>query len=792
MLLICGGPSPERNISLNSARSVYDHLENDFNIEIIFIDKEKNYFSINGSFLYSNTTSDFDFKLKNEGILLTNDEFLNKLKEHDIVLPIMHGIFAEDGQIQKIFENQKVAFIGSGSKTCNQIYNKKNANDFLIKNGYFTVPKLFLQIERNKLSDFDIEKIYRFFEDNSLNESIVKPVEGGSSFGVKHARNIDETINICEEMSLETRDVLVEQRCIGKEFTVMVIQNKKGEPVSLIPTEIEVKDSDNIIFDTRRKYLATNETHYHCPPTFDKSITDKIRNEVENLFSMSGAKDFLRIDGWVFNSGDIYFSDFNPISGMEQNSFIFQQSSKIGMNHKEILEYIIESCSYRNNINIHSKKSEEKNLDNRKKQINVLFGGSTAERQVSLLSGSNVWLKLQKSKKFNATPFLLFKENVGSDDSPENFKVLKLPYYMVLNHTVEEILYQFHNHEFCSCKDENLIRSRLGLEEKNIEIPTCMTLLEFVQMCKQENSYVFLGLHGGFGENGGIQDLLEKESIKFNGSDKETSKLCMNKYETSKFIDSLKIKSLRSAKSLLVSTEDLINNKYSWNCVCRRIGSKAIIKPNRDGSSTGVVLLENKNYLLNYVNILKNKSTTVPKNTFGNKSSINLGINSKEYIIEEYIKTDSILASNGHINLNKETGWIELTVGVLEKEGKYHSLNPSITIYENNSILSLEEKFQGGTGINITPPPENIVDNKLLKTIKEKIEEISRAIKIKDYARIDIFVNVISKEIIVIEFNTLPALTPSTVLFQQSSKEDNKLSPLELIETIITNKEMLC
>ena len=115
LLFLCGGPSEERNISLNSARSVYDHLESDFDISIIFINSDLKKYMINGGFLYSNTTSDFDFKLASEGYILSEFEFIEKIKENDIVFPIMHGKFAEDGQIQKILENINVPFIGSGS-----------------------------------------------------------------------------------------------------------------------------------------------------------------------------------------------------------------------------------------------------------------------------------------------------------------------------------------------------------------------------------------------------------------------------------------------------------------------------------------------------------------------------------------------------------------------------------------------------------------------------------------------------------------------------------------------------
>jgi D-alanine-D-alanine ligase-like ATP-grasp enzyme len=158
-----------------------------------------------------------------------------------------------------------------------------------------------------------------------------------------------------------------------------------------------------------------------------------------------------------------------------------------------------------------------------------------------------------------------------------------------------------------------------------------------------------------------------------------------------------------------------------------------------------------------------------------------MGKNTKELLIEEFIETDKISIKDGKIDWNKKTGWLELTVGVLEKKHIYHALNPSITVAENMSILSVEEKFQGGTGINITPPPKEMINENFLKKIKKNLEIISKNIGIKDYCRIDIFANVITEEMIIIEFNTLPALTPSTVIFQQAAKESEFMNPLDFI-----------
>ena len=472
----------------------------------------------------------------------------------------------------------------------------------------------------------------------------------------------------------------------------------------------------------------------------------------------------------------MYFSDFNPISGMEQNSFIFQQGAKIGMNHREVLNYIIDSCAYRNNLKINRKnRIKNKNL----KKVNVVFGGITSERQVSLLSGSNVWLKMSKSENLNVEPFLLFK-----NENDRDFRVAHLPYNMVLNHTVEEILYQCKNDNSDFDDYKNEIRNKLGLPSITFNGPEYFGIMEFLRKCKNEDAYLFIALHGGFGENGEFQKILEKMDIKFNGSGEKTSNLCMNKFKTNEFIDSLDVEGIEKSNHELIQAKELLKANITelWKKLKSKLGHKIIVKPNCDGSSSGIVVMENENDLQNYVDLLLKRSDYIPKNVFKSQDSVvNMGKNVREFLFERFIETDPISIENGAIDWLKKTGWIELTVGMLENHGIYHSLNPSITVAQNMTVLSVEEKFQGGTGVNITPPPESMINKSFLRKIKENLEFISKKIGVKDYCRIDIFANTISEKIKIIEFNTLPALTPSTVIFQQSAKENPSMSPLDLM-----------
>jgi D-alanine-D-alanine ligase-like ATP-grasp enzyme len=206
-----------------------------------------------------------------------------------------------------------------------------------------------------------------------------------------------------------------------------------------------------------------------------------------------------------------------------------------------------------------------------------------------------------------------------------------------------------------------------------------------------------------------------------------------------------------------------------------------VAKPNDDGCSTGVVILDDDERLRKYAEYLKTGGV-VPARTFLNQPEKITVSQRQHFLLEEFIQTDDIVIHDKKLQYKPGTGWIELTVGVVEKNGTYQAFQPSVTVAEAG-ILSLEEKFQGGTGVNITPPPEEIISAKLAKQIRDFMEKVAQKVGVKDYCRIDIFANNQTNEVIVIEVNTLPGLSPSTVLFQQAAAAGQ--TPLEFLEAII-------
>ncbi len=781
--LICGGPSPERGISLNSARSVMDHLSND-NITIIplYVDYVRQFYLLSTGQLYSNTPADFDFKLQQTAELLSASALLEVLRAVDLVFPLIHGSFGEDGELQSFLEEHAIPFIGNSAECCRNMFNKDWAAAILQQNGFPTLPQLVINYSQNKQTTL----IESFFTSHSLKRAVVKPAYGGSSIGVASVSTPSEAMQqtcFIFNNGLATR-AIIESFCQGREFTIVIFENHLGEPVALIPTEIELSYDNHQLFDFRKKYLPSHQAIYHTPPRFDRAIIKQIRRQATEIFKIFAMRDFVRIDGWVTTNNEICFTDFNPISGLEQNSFLFQQAASLGMTHHTALAYILQNACQRYNLTFPVKATQKSAS---KKPVYVVFGGANAERQVSLMSGTNVWLKLLQSHSFTPIPYFIDQNN----------DLWQLPYGYCLHHTVEEIYTNciaVKSHPDAMLIDT--INQELGIDQKKSIDPFSISVADFLQHAQQNKAFVFLALHGGDGENGVWQRQLEEHKIPFNGSGGEVSALCMDKYATGEKINQLNSSWMTSLPKFKISLEVLLKAVNSlpcaqlWEKASLKLSSEhLIIKPCNDGCSAGIALLQNAADLKVYVTYLSQKVSHIPANTFvGQSMPIEMPTsNIDAYLLEPFIESDLLVIKENSLHHTPKNGWIELTVGVLEKQGNYLALHPSITVAEG-SVLSLEEKFQGGTGVNLTPPPRTILSAQLNDKIREGVAHMARHLGIENYARLDVFFNCHSHKLILIEANTLPGLTPSTVIFHQGLAQEPPLTPVQLLENIINTR----
>lgn len=860
--LVCGGPSAERGISLNSARSVLDHIQgDDLHVNCYYIDCNLRAYAISSAQLYSNTPADFDFKLES---LARGFNSLSDFAEHlaasvDIVFPVIHGRFGEDGGIQELLEKSNVPFVGTRSTECRKAFDKHDASLELHKQGFVTVPSFLVQGSENDEAELStwFTKYHLHAEQGKV---VVKPTRAGSSIGVTVAYGVTDSLQKANAIISDGIDdkVLVEIFLEGGcEFTTIVLDMGPGldcQPVALLPTEVELQapgsidlSEKDIIFNYRRKYLPTKQVAYYTPPRFSEDVIKNIREGASLLFQRLGLRDFARIDGWFLppsahtayltnnkigksKSGTILFTDINLISGMEQTSFLFQQASKVGLSHSNILRTIILHACLRfpnllehnilssSSLRLKSLQALSEHQDAQK--VFVIFGGNTSERQVSLMSGTNVWLNLQAFDDLEVIPCLLapgngFSPNLDLDKEKMGVSsrvVWSLPYSIVLRHTTEEVL------DACLEAIEPVrvaLTSHLRSQVMNDivealkrqdwfqgfdlsdDLPKRYSLEQWIKQAKAVGATVFIAVHGGIGEDGTLQSLLEAEGVPYTGPGVMASKTCMDKVATSVSLQHLADHGVLTISKDVRRKDDLLKMPVLniWHELTSKLQSETLcVKPARDGCSTGVARLRCDGDLAVYIKALENCLPQIPPNSLSKAHGvIEMPIPPPELLIfEPFIETDEIVvfsksseANMHHLLWKGNSRWVEVTVGVVGKRGSMHSLTPSITVKESGDILSLEEKFQGGTGINLTPPPLSIISSDALERCKKCIELIANTLQLEGFSRIDAFVNVDSGEVLIIEVNTVPGMTPSTVLIHQALEEKPPMYPHRFFRTLL-------
>jgi len=234
---------------------------------------------------------------------------------------------------------------------------------------------------------------------------------------------------------------------------------------------------------------------------------------------------------------------------------------------------------------------------------------------------------------------------------------------------------------------------------------------------------VFLGLHGKYGEDGCMQGLLELVGVPYTGSGVLASALGMDKAMARKI---LAMAGIDVPKSIVISEKEWQRDASSLRAkIAQEVMFPCVVKPIREGCSTAVTKVGSLDGI--------------------ERALIAAWQWDPAALVEEFI------------------AGIEVTCGVLEDDPPF-ALTPSETI-PTEEILSLEDKFLYGKGENKTPArlPEPV-----LEEIKKTALLTFSTLRLRGYARIDMFVRGDGR-ITVLEPNTLPGMTPSTVFFHQAA-----------------------
>ncbi len=589
---------------------------------------------------------------------------------------------------------------------------------------------------------------------------------------------------ILESINAE-HTVIVEAFINGKEFSCIVIEDvdDHNKPIALPPTEIIKGDE---IFDYRSKYLPGLARKITPIDTHEENLKN-IRLNCERLFKLLHFDVYARIDGFLSNDGLIYLNDPNTTSGMMPSSFFFHQAAEIGLNPSQFITFIIRTslskridqnpgiASYQKTIvALNVLMQNEKKSTNSKQPVAVIFGGYSSERHISVESGRNIYEKLFSSKKYHPIPIFLTRNN-------HDLQFFQIPINLLLKDNADDIAHKIKKwHQNVLIEkiiDETQHIVKLYSNKNQLLAPHQISLQELSKL----TNLAFIALHGRPGEDGVLQLMLEKVNIKYNGSNATTSALTINKFNTNNL---LREKGFFVAKNYLVQKTNWQQNlSGELEKIKQQFTFPLIIKPTDDGCSSAVKKIDNETDLLTYAKLIFRDTDALDSSL-----AAQLHIQPKEefplkfeFLIEELITKG---------NAKK---MIEITGGMLVSKDKQNK--PTYIIFEasealaNSAILSLEEKFLAGQGQNITPARYSTTadaQKQISNEVKKVLEAVAKTVNINGYCRIDAFVKIFDNhkiEVVIIEINTLPGMTPATCIYHQAAIEG--LQPYQFIDQIL-------
>ena len=630
-----GGKSIEREVSFNSGRTICDHLDATiYDIIPIFQTHSGALYILPWHFLHRGKILDFYDRLDKEANKINWDDLKNII---DFVYIALHGRFGEDGTVQGFLEVLDIPYLGSkvfaSSLGMNKIIQK-----IILKNHGINVSK-YIVLNVENIEKLNSDNVLKIFEGTDVYfPCVVKPSHEGSSLGISVVYSEKELLNsikkACNCDPTRKQEVLVEEQVEGMEFVCVCLEKDDKKWFELSVTQV-ITEKGATFFDYVQKYMPGRATKI-TPAKCSKEDYEKIVKTCIKVTQILDFSTISRIDGFLTKDGNVIIIDPNTLTGMGPSTFLFNQAAEAGMSHTQLINYLIKTEIKKYElINVSEDKNNMIKSNKQKIRIVVLLGGNTAEKEISLESGRNVCYKLSPYK-YEVLPVFVNKK----------LELFKLNQKLLVQNSTDEI--------------SNLVTKDIKIKWSDLP-----------NIC----DFVFIGLHGGKGENGSIQGTLQMLDLPYNGSGIFTSALCMDKYKTSCFLAN---HNFDVPKSILLDKNIWLNEKQKVeNFVekfLKEINFPLILKPHNDGCSFLVKkIYDKKEFLLELDKYFK----VIDK-----------------VLIEELIKG------------------VELTCGVFGND-KITVFPPS-KVFAKEDILSVEEKFLPGAGQNLTPAP---LSKKVLKFI---------------------------------------------------------------------------
>jgi len=341
--ILFGGQSVEHEVSLISAQNIIKAIDKTkYNVIPIGITKD-------GVLLFF-STDDYLLNIKNPKTIridtskgkpvvflpgksqelmgLTDPKFRIKI---DVVFPVLHGHFGEDGTIQCMLKLSNIPFVGS-NVLGSAIGMDKDVSKRLLKEADIPVAKFLIfnlsqkeQINFNEIS----QKLGKPF--------FVKPANTGSSVGINKVNNENEFISSIEEAFRYDKKIIIEEVLRGREIECSILGGDKL--MASLPGEVIPHDT---FYSYKAKYLDKNGADLIIPVELPEKIIKKIQDLSLKAFRAIGCEGMARVDGFLTQDDRYFINELNTIPGFTSISMYPKLWQVSGISYNKLIDKLIE------------------------------------------------------------------------------------------------------------------------------------------------------------------------------------------------------------------------------------------------------------------------------------------------------------------------------------------------------------------------------------------------------------------------------------------------------------------
>lgn len=334
IVVLAGGISTERDVSLSSGKMIYNALKKKHNVMLLDV-----YLGYEGEVTESIFSHEKDYGKDINPVSEINPdiEAVKALRKDnsngffgpnvikicqmaDIVFIGLHGENGENGKVQAAFDLLGIKYTGTDYVSSALSMDKALAKELFMQHNIPTPEG----VKISSVSEWDGQ---------IAAPCVVKTTCGGSSVGVYISYDNEKTEHYIEEAFKYGDEVVVEQYIKGREFSVGVVDGKALPIIEIAPLEG--------FYDYKNKYQEGSAIET-CPAELPEEITKKMQQCAEKVYEALRLKVYTRIDFMMNDNYDLYCLEANTLPGFTPTSLLPQEAAAIGKSYEELCEWIIE------------------------------------------------------------------------------------------------------------------------------------------------------------------------------------------------------------------------------------------------------------------------------------------------------------------------------------------------------------------------------------------------------------------------------------------------------------------